>query len=194
MRTLIFLVLLCNVALADGPAITGAEVIVIEGSPPPPKVKAKPKKRYFGTGDKWDNIFLRPAPEYSDSAIEHDAWEVAWMLLDIDESGRVTRTKFLKHPGHDLEKIAVRTALALQFEPAIAQDGKPARSYVIWPIEWPSYWWLVSRTGLATGIPDTSHVPCRGSGPLHLNSAHPVYRDCAPPDLHLANTEAWQTR
>jgi len=67
------------------------------------------------------------------------------------------------------------------------------RSYIAWPIEWPSHGWLVTFTGLATGIPDTSHVPCRGSGPLHLESVYPVYKDCAPPVWSKANTEPWLT-
>ena len=115
-------------------------------------------------------------------------------VLDIDATGKVTRVKMLKAPGYDLEKIAVKTAMKLQFEPAIAQDGKPTRSYIVWPSEWPSYWWLVQFTGLATGIPDTSHVPCRGSGPLHVGSIHPAYKDCAPPKWERANSEPWQTK
>jgi hypothetical protein len=190
---LVALVLLTQPAVADDkPTTRGSEVIVIEGSPPPPKVKAKPKKRYLPRGE-IDNVFLRPAPEYSDEAIDKDVWSVAWMLLDIDESGTVTRVKFLKYPGYDLEQIAVKTALALEFAPATDDDGVPMRSYVVWPIEWPSYWWMVSRTGLATGIPDVSHIPCRGSGPLRLESIHPTYRDCAPPTWSRANSEPWLT-
>jgi len=182
-----------RVAVADDATPTrGSEVIVIEGSPPPPKVKARPKKRYLPSG-KLDNVFLRPAPAYSDAAVLSDSWSVAWMLLDIDDSGTVTRVKFLKYPGHDLEKIAVETALKLSFDPAIGEDGKPMRSYIVWPIEWPSYWWLVMRTGLATGIPDTSHIPCKGSGPINIGSVHPAYRDCDPPDWSKANTESWLT-
>jgi len=194
-HAILALLALSHVAHADDePKVTGNEVIVIEGAPPTPKVKAKPKKRYLGSGDKLDNIFLRPAPQYSDRAIESDKWAVAWMLLDIDDTGKVQRVKFLKYPGLDLEKIAVKEALKLQFEPAIATDGKPQRSWIVWPIEWPSYWWLVQFTGLATGIPDTSHVPCRGSGPLHVGSVHPVYKDCAGPTWDMANTEAWRTK
>lgn len=126
MRIMLALIALCGLAVADDePQVHGNEVIEIEGAPPTPKVKAKPKKRYLGTGSKLDNIFLRPAPEYSDSAILSDAWELAWMLLDIDEKGVVSRVKLLKVPGHDREKIAVKTAMKLQFEPAIAEDGKP---------------------------------------------------------------------
>jgi hypothetical protein len=170
----------------------GTEVIEIEGAPPPPAVSVQPKKRYLPSGE-MDNIFLRPAPRYSDDAVLSDKWSVAWMLLDIDEKGVVTRVKFLKYPGLELEKIAVETAMKLQFEPAKDADGKAVRSFEVWPIEWPSYWWLVMRTGVATGIPDTSHVPCRGSGPLNLGSLHPTYRDCSSPDLALAKTEPWLT-
>jgi hypothetical protein len=177
----------------DGtPKTRGSEVIEIEGAPPPPKVKAKPKKRYLARGE-LDNIFLRPAPPYSDDAITSDTWSVAWMLLDISDKGKVTRVKFLKYPGHDLESIAVEQALKLKFEPAKDDDDKPVRSYIVFPIEWPSYWWLVIRTGLATGIPDTSHIPCRGSGPLNMGSVHPTYRDCDPPEWEKANTEPWLT-
>jgi hypothetical protein len=176
----------------DGPETRGGEVIEIEGAPPPPKVKAKPKKRYLPRGE-IDNIFLRPAPKYSDEAILTDKWSVAWMLLDIDEKGKVTRVKFLKYPGNDLEDIAVETALKLKFDPAKGEDDKPMRSYIVWPIEWPSYWWLVIKTGLATGIPDTSHIPCRGSGPLNMGSVHPTYRDCDGPEWDKANSEPWLT-
>jgi hypothetical protein len=170
----------------------GSEVIEIDGAPPPPKVKAKPKKRYLPSGE-LDNTFLRVAPRYSDDAITSDTWSVAWMLLDIDEQGAVTRVKFLKYPGHDLEKIAIETAMKIPFEPAKDDDGKAQRSFVVFPIEWPSYWWLIIKTGLATGIPDTSHIPCRGHGPLNMGSVHPTYRDCDPPEWDKANTEPWLT-
>ena len=160
---MLILLAMCGLAVADDePRLTGHEVIEIEGAPPTPKVQAKPKKRYLGTGSDLDNIFLRPAPEYSDEAVLSDAWELAWVLLDIDATGAVTRVKFLKVPGHDLEKLAVKTAMKLQFEPAIGDDGKPIRSWIVWPIEWPSYWWLVQFTGLATGIP--IRATCRAPG------------------------------
>jgi len=185
-------VLTAQTALADDPpvAVQKGEVIVIEDWPPPPKVKAKPPDRWLPRGS-IDNIFLRRAPKYSERAIMNDRWSVAWMLLDIDTHGAVTRVKFLKHPGNDLEKIAVETALALKFEPARDDRGQPTHSYLVFPIEWPSYWWLVDRTGLATGIPDTSKIPCRGHEPINLDSSHPTYRDCDPPDFAKANTEPW---
>lgn len=188
----------CIVATAahaeDAPPISGNEVIVIEDSPPPPKVKAKPKKRVRGNGDHLDNTFLRVAPPYSDRAIESDAWTVAWLFLDIDETGKVTRVKFLKYPGYDLEPIAVKTALALQFTPAIGHDNKPTRSYLVWPMEWPSHGWLLKRTGMASGIPDTTHVPCAGSAPWHMGALHKTYRDCTPPDWKKASSEPWRVK
>ena len=36
-------------------------------------------------------IFLRKAPKYSDRAILTDAWARAWLLLDVDRTGAVTR-------------------------------------------------------------------------------------------------------
>ncbi len=190
MKCLAALLMLTTLAIADGPPIVGHETIVIEGWPPVPKVQAKPQKRYLPTGT-LDDVFLRVAPAYSDIAIEKNTWTQAWMLLDIDQRGRVTRVKFLKYPGYDLEKIAVKTALAMTFEPALDASGAPARSYLVFPIEWPTYGWLIAKTGLATGIPDTSRVPCRGSGPLNLDRRYPTYRDCTPPDFKKANTELW---
>jgi hypothetical protein len=168
------------------------EVIIIEGSPPEPAVQARPPARWLPQGE-LDNVFLRKAPEYSETAILNDRWSTAWMLLDIDRSGEVTRVKFLKKPGNDLEAIAVRTALALKFEPARDEDGKPVRSWLAFPIEWPSYWWLIERVGVATGIPDTSLVPCRGDSAPNLDSIHPTVRDCDPPDWSLLESEPWQT-
>jgi len=187
-----------SVAFADDPPVATqkGEVIVIEGSPPAPAIKAKPPARWlpYGTLDgKMDNAFPRKAPKYSEKAIENDRWSMAWLLLDIDKTGAVTRVKFLKYPGNDLEAIAVETALELTFEPARDADGNPVRSWLAFPIEWPSYWWLVDRTGLATAIPDTSKIPCRGTGEHHLESHHPAYRDCDPPDWSMANTEPWRT-
>jgi hypothetical protein len=180
-------------AHAEEPKLSGSEVIVIEGSPPKPNVKARPKTRVFASGDHLDSTLLRAAPPYSDRAIATDAWTRAWMLLDIDEKGKVTRAKFLKRPGYDLESIAVRWAMALEFDPAIDFDSKPIRSWLVVPLEWPSHGWMVQWTRLATGIPDTSHIPCRGSGPLHMSSLYKTYRDCSPPDWRSANAEPWLT-
>jgi hypothetical protein len=157
------------------------EVIVIDEKPPRPAVEAKAV-----------NFSPRKAPPYSDRAIESDAWTRAWLLLDIDARGTVTRFKFLKRPGYDLEEIATREVFGLRFEPARDRAGRPQRTWMIWGIEWPSYWWLVEFLGVASGMPPVvgfpprsmaAGVPCRGSGPMNLGSIHPAYRDCSLPDL-----------
>lgn len=164
---------------ADAPRDVRGETIEIHDHAPP-KVQAKPVKNYF-----------RIAPHYSDYAIEHDTWAKAFLLLDINAQGRVERVKLLKHPGADLDQIAIDTALGLSFAPAQDDRGNAIGSQIVWPIEWPSYWWLVARTGLATGLIDMSHVPCRGSAPMHMGSIHPTYRDCETFKLGVLRTEPW---
>jgi hypothetical protein len=164
------------------------EVIVIEDRSAPAKVtNFKPNK----------------APPYSDEAVLSDAWTRAWLLLDVDEIGKVRRIKFLQHPGYDLEKIAHDEAFKLTFEPARNRDGKPIRSWVVWDIEWPSAWWLSLMIGTRSAMPPIVgfpprrldwYIPCRGSGPLNLQMAHPVYRDCSRPDLSKAAKEKWIDR
>ena len=172
---------------AAGPAATGprqvqpGEVIVIEPPPRPPAVHARAL-----------NDHPRKTLPYSDRAIDSDAWTRAWLLLEIDPSGRVTRFKFLERPGYDLEPIAARQAFALRFSPARDAKGHPIRTWLVWGMEWPSYGWLIDMTGTAShmppmvGVPGHSlaaYVPCKGSGPMDLGSIHPTYRDCSTPDL-----------
>ena len=135
------------------------------------------------------------APEYSDAAIEKDAWTRAWMLLDINERGTVTRVKMLNPPGYDLEPIALKQAFRTQFEPARDTNGQAVRSLLVWNIEWPSYWWMVMLEGVATRIPDNIvFKPCRGSGPLQMGSMHPAYRDCSRPNLTKIGSARWIQR
>jgi hypothetical protein len=166
-------------AAAAGPQ--SDEVIIIDEKPPRPAVEARAT-----------NFSPRKTPPYSDEAIERDAWTRAWLLLDIDARGTVTRFKFLKRPGYDLEEIAAREVSRLRFDPARDARGRPQRTWMIWGIEWPSYGWLTTFLGVASGMPPVvgfpprsmaASVPCRGSGPLHLGSIYPVYRDCSQPDL-----------
>ncbi|HUS63490.1 MAG TPA: hypothetical protein VMZ28_03065 [Kofleriaceae bacterium] len=171
---------------------SGGEVIVIEGQRPRPHVRPRVKNH--------DRV---ATPPYSDAAIESDAWTRAWLLLDVDEAGRVARFKFIRRPGHDLEPIAALQAFRLRFDPARDAGGRPIKSWVIWGIEWPSYWWLVTFVGTATRMPPEklgphgvrrldASVPCRGGGPLDLDSLHPVYRDCSLPDLSQPfDAEPW---
>jgi hypothetical protein len=164
------------------------EVIVIRDKIAPP-VAPKPK-----------NYVPSKAPPYSDKAVLSDAWTKAHMLLDVDEHGNVLRYKFLKRPGYDLEKIAVREIAKQKFEPAKDRNGKPMRAWVVWSIEWPSAWWLAKFVGTRSGMPPIvgfpphrmdDYVPCKGSGPMLLGSLHPTYKDCSRPDLRNAAAEKW---
>ena len=185
MRTSVVVVgvLFAMPALADEPKQVPGETIIIRGHAPGYK-QAEPKRD------------PRIAPKYSDAAIEHDAWTRAWLFLDIDEQGTVRRLKVLKHPGYDLEQIAIERAFNTKFEPARSGDGKAQSSMLVFPIEWPSYWWIVAHEGVVTRIPvSAGGIPCKGSGNgLNLDRAHPVYRDCSAPDLSKIPTEPWIDR
>lgn len=164
-------------AIVDGRVDgTSGEVIVIHGKPPKPAVPARPK-----------GYSPIKAPPYSDRAIVSNAWTRAWLLLDIDETGRVRRFKYLNRPGHDLDGIAAREAFKLRFEPARNRAGRPVGTWMIWLIEWPSYWWLVETFGTASRMPKwvmtdrhggnsgpprslANSVSCAGSGPLWFPS------------------------
>ncbi len=157
-------------------------------------------------------------PQYSEEAVERDAWARAWLLLDIDETGKVVRVKLLRRPGFDLDEIAVKEAMKLRFDPALDEHKKPMRTQMLWSMEWPSHGWLVEHNGTATRLPveayvidplmrgfggigqptapptgasSLSRVPCAGSGPLNLDLRYPVYRDCSKPDLARASILPW---
>ncbi len=176
-------------AVLDGRVDSVAgEVIVIRGRVKPP-VAPKPT-----------NFSPLKAPPYSERAILSDAWTTAWLLLDIDERGKLLRFKFLKRPGYDLEQIALGEIRKLRFEPARDGSGRPMRSWLVWSIEWPSAWWLSMFVGTRSAMPkivgfpprrQDDHVPCAGSGPMHLGSLHPTYKDCSRPDLSKAAAEPW---
>ena len=92
------------------------EVIEIEGRAP------------ATTPPKPTNFVKTKAPPYSERAILSDAWTKAWLLLELDEAGTVTRIKFLNKPGYDLEQIAIAEAFKLRFSPALDGAKKPMRS------------------------------------------------------------------
>ena len=194
MRSLLIVALLAHAAFADDEVEEQAirdvpgEVITIEGHLPP------------ATPPKPTNFVKQAAPPYSDAAVLSDAWTKAWMLLEVDERGTVTRVKFLNKPGYDLEPIAIAQSFKLHFDPARDGANKPMRSNVVWEIEWPSAYWLVTFVGTRSAMPkivgfpphrQDDYVPCRGSGPLHLSSVHPVYKDCSKPDLANIDTAPW---
>jgi len=123
--------------------ISGGEVInIVDTRLPPPAVPPKPTN---------DNE--RKSLPYSPQAMERDAWARAFLLLDIDEHGEVTRLKLLKRPGFDLDQIAIDEAFKLKFEPARDGRGRPIRTYIIWDMEWPSWGWLVQGNGTTAGRP-----------------------------------------
>lgn len=166
---------------AMGPRVSASagEVIVINERRPT-RVAARPKSSRRGP------------PPYSDRAAVTNRWARAWLLLDIDHRGAVTRLKFLNRPGYDLDDIAVREAFNTRFEPARDAAGRPTATYLLYALEWPSYWWMVKLVGTVTNASrDAAYVPCRGSGPLNLDMAVPVYRDCSVPDLARIRAAAW---
>ena len=126
--------------------IEGGEVIKIEDKRRPvPKVKPKPKK---------DPLLSLP---YSEEAVERDAWARAWMLLDVDERGTVTRLKLLKRPGFDLDRICIEESFKLTFDPALDDKGRPMKTYMLWTMEWPSWGWLIQGNGTAVRRPPDSN-------------------------------------
>lgn len=171
--------------------VQAGEVIVIEGRAPP------------STPPKPTNVVKTKAPPYSDAAILSDAWTKAWMLLEIDERGTVTRFKFLKKPGYELEEIATAEVFKLRFAPATDGSGRPMKTTLLWQIEWPSAWWLSTFVGTRSAMPKVvgfpprrqdDYVPCRGSGPMLLGSVRPTYKDCSRPDLTKVETAPWIVR
>ena len=167
--------------LTEIPRVVPGETIIIHGTAPPARLP-KAKKSYG-----------RIAPQYSDWMMEHDVWAKAWLLLDIDEHGVVTRVKLLKKPGYDLDQIAIDRGFSMRFDPAEDINGNPMRTELVTPIEWPAFWWLITREGLATKIPDyIDKVPCAGTGPWKMGSIHKAYRDCSPPpDLSKLDAFPW---
>jgi hypothetical protein len=160
----------------------------------------------------------RVTPPYSEEAVTRDAWARAWLLLDIDEAGKVRRVKLVKRPGFSLDEIAVKEAMKLHFEPALDEKGKPMRTQIFWSMEWPSHGWLVEHNGTATKLPTESYaidpfksgfgrlqglavptagasalhgVRCAGTGPLNLDLRYPVYRDCSKPNLKKVPLLPW---
>jgi carboxypeptidase family protein len=138
----------------------------------------------------------KPLP-YSDAAVDEDVWGLGWVLLTIDERGRVTAAQYLERPGHGLDDIGLREAFKLRFAPARDGEGRAVASTILWRLEWPAYWWQKDVPG------HTRPPPCAGSGPLPLEymsiiwgstgatiiDRNPLYRDCTPPDLTRAATE-----
>jgi hypothetical protein len=178
-------------ATLDGKVDVTGEVIVIQDQKPP-KVPARPT-----------NYKASANPPYSDAALEKDAWTRTWLLLDVSVSGEVTQFKFLKRPGFDLEDITASEVWKLKFEPARDDHDQPMRIWMLWGLEWPSNGWLMKMNLPRTMKPPvigfqgrraSDTVPCKGSGPMHLGSVYPTYRDCSTPDLSRMAQEPWIVR
>ncbi|HVK88874.1 MAG TPA: hypothetical protein VM513_32365 [Kofleriaceae bacterium] len=142
----------------------------------PPAIRAKPVSDPTVVG------------EYSQDAIYHDAWTRAWLLLEISETGQVTRLKLLDAPGYDLDAIAIRDAFKLRFEPARNAANRSVRSLKLWTFEWPAFSFM-KRLGARRRLPpEVATISCRGTGPAHW------YRDCREPNLAKVLSEHWIDR
>jgi hypothetical protein len=197
-----------GVATLDGMLELGTEIIEIHDRPKP-ITYAKPKQ---------DPLAI---PPYSDRAVLGDYWGKAWLLLDVDARGVVSRVKFLKRPGMDLDDIAVKHAFGLSFEPARDKFGTPSRSYIVWSLEWPAFGWLQDhelstqrlprfpgyaqagtlvrdgRVQLQGGhtIMISGWPECAGGTGLNQGAIHPALRDCSVPDLSRGDaSERWIAR
>jgi hypothetical protein len=191
------------IAKLDTTLEIAGEIIDVFDAPRPEKY-AKPKS---------DPLAI---PKYSDKAVLTDSWSKAWLLLDVDERGAVMRIKFLKRPGNDLDDIAIKHAFKLTFEPARNKFGYPVKSYVVWPIEWPSVGWMQENEFPTNRMPNflaseqlpvnarwpvvfNRYPPCSG-GPWHFHGVdgagdNHATRDCSVPDLSHANAgEPWILR
>ncbi|HEX4453087.1 MAG TPA: carboxypeptidase-like regulatory domain-containing protein [Kofleriaceae bacterium] len=137
---------------------------------------------------------LRRRPQrtpYSDAASDHNQWLRAWLLLDIDPSGAVTRMKLLDHAGYDLDPIAIRAGFALDFEPARDRANRPIRTQLLWAVDWPPFWWNVDQgDGMSAPIPAIAwRLPCHdGTAP------HRYERSCAPATIGNALSAPWIAR
>lgn len=130
-------------------------------------------------------------PPYSDAILDKNAWARAWLLLEVSDTGFVTRVKLLDAPGYDLDAIAVRAAFKLKFEPARDRVGKPMVSQVVWKFEWPPSVW---NQGSQYIPPRASELPCRRNASDTWYELNTPYRDCSPPNMAAAITGPWLDR
>lgn len=158
--------------------VDGAEAIAIRDAEPP----AKPAKLLSDP---------RIIPSYTRALHERNAWVRIWFLVDVSDTGAVSRVKLLNTPGLDLEPIAVKAAFKLAFEPARNLAGKPTASLVTWKFDWPPSVW---NRGDSYVRPDASRLPCRRSETDRWFSLNKPYRDCSLPNMSIALTAPWIDR
>ena len=130
-------------------------------------------------------------PEYTDAILDKNVWARAWLLLEVNDTGFVSRVKLLNAPGYDLDAIAVREAFDLKFEPARNRLGKPMPSQVMWKFEWPPSVW---NRGSSRIPPRASQLPCRRSATDTWYELNTPYRDCSRPNMAAAIRAPWITR
>jgi hypothetical protein len=125
-------------------------------------------------------------PDYTDALRDKNVWVRAWLLVDVDETGSVSRVKLLNPPGYDLDAIAIRDAFKLKFEPARNRVDKPMSSMVVWKFEWPT----------AGSLPPNkwSELPCRKSADDKWYAMNKPYRDCSRPNMAAVVRTPWIER
>ncbi len=127
-------------------------------------------------------------PEYTQAARDANVWARAWLVLDVDGKGRVTRLKLLDAPGYGLDDIAIREAFKLRFEPARTRAGATARAMVLWTYEWPAYWWMFDNKLPLQVVPEKAlGVPCQGTP-----ARAAVLRNCAQATVARVQQVEWR--
>ena len=124
--------------------------------------------------------------DYSDTAADKNTWTRAWLMLHVNDAGKVVRVKLLNKPGLDLDAIAIREAFKVKFEPARDLSNKKIPAMVVWTWEWPAYYWMLDhKRNIHRLPPEVVRVMCRGAG------AARVLRDCSKPTIANAVSQAW---
>jgi len=140
----------------------------------PPAVKPKPLTP------------LDTVLDYSDLAEDKNTWTRAWLMLDVNDAGKVVRVQLLNKPGLDLDPIAIREAFKVKFEPARDRSNKKIPAMVLWTWEWPAYYWMLDhKRNIHRLPPEAMTVTCRGAG------AAKVLRDCSKPTIANAVSAPW---
>lgn len=158
--------------------LDGTEAIDIRDAQPP----AKPAKLLSDP---------RIIPSYTRALDKWNAWVRAWLLVEVSDTGAVSRVKLLSAPGLGLEPIAVRDAFKLKFEPARDLAGKPVHSLVTWKFDWPPSVW---NRGDSYVRPQAARLPCRRSATDTWFALNTPYRDCSLPNMAAAITAPWIDR
>jgi hypothetical protein len=126
-------------------------------------------------------------PDYTDAIRDENAWVRAWVLVEVNESGGVSRVKLLNPPGFGLDAIAIRDAFKLKFEAARNRVDKPVPSLVVWKFEWPP-------SGSRPPSNKWSRLPCRQNADDKWYAMNTPYRDCSQPNMAAWVTTPWIDR